>query len=304
MKVCTRCRELQGHHQFNKQKKSPDELSNWCKSCTNQYNRAKYQENLEKKRNKTNARRAARIQWLQQLKAHQKCVDCGQTYEPYCMDYDHLPNKGSKIKSVSRMVMDNVPKDKILEEINKCDLVCLLCHNKRTYIRFNETLGDHRKYRPHQQRNIDLINRFKNTTCTFCHQKYDICNMQIDHIDPATKLYDVCTLKSCKLEKLRSELDKCQVLCALCHRRKSILEQRDKKYHVRRAQPHQRRELFYDLVANSKECGLCYQIKDLLTFRINKKTSSGYDTYCKECFIEYKRKRRAFQKTQSVVIEK
>ena len=56
--------------------------------------------------------------------------------------------------------------------------------------------------------------------------------MQIDHMIPANKLYNVCDLKNYKLKILHDELEKCQVICALCHRRKSILEQKDNKYSV------------------------------------------------------------------------
>ena len=116
--------------------------------------------------------------------------------------------------------------------------------------------------------------------------------MQIDHIDPITKLYDVCDLKNYKEETLLAELAKCQVLCALCHRKKSILEQQDEKYSAPRAKPPKREELFWDPITNTKECGLCHQIKDVSLFRTRKDTSSGLDTYCKECFNEYRREKR------------
>jgi hypothetical protein len=208
------------------------------------------------------------------------------------MDYDHVPGRGEKIKGVSRMVLDNTSKEIILLEITKCDLVCLLCHNRRTHVRFDEVLGDDRKYRPHNIRNIDIINEFKNKPCAMCGQQYESFNMQIDHIDPTTKLYDVCDLKSRKLEILQAELTKCQVLCALCHRRKSIVEQQDDKYSAPREAAPKRQELFYDSVTNTKECGLCHEILDGALFRPNKKTVSGLDTYCKECFNEYRRERR------------
>lgn len=292
MKQCTKCLFFKDESEFSKHSEYLDGLSYWCRECWKEYRKKRYNSDLEGSRQYTNDKRAERISWFQELKSNTPCVDCGQIYEPYCMDYDHVPERGKKIKEVSRMVLDHAPKKIILEEIKKCDLVCLLCHNKRTYARFNEQSGMERAYPPHVQRNIGMINTFKAQQCAICGGRHEHYNMQIDHIDPTTKLYDVCQLKSCKMEKLLSELAKCQVLCALCHRRKSIIEQQGDKYSTPRPEPSKRQELFYDPIANTKECGLCHKIKNGVEFRSNKKTKSGLDTYCKECFNEYRRERR------------
>lgn len=288
MKQCTKCLIFKDENEFSKHSEYADGLSYWCRECWKVYRKKRYDVDLEGSRQYTNSKRAQRIQWFQELKANVPCADCGQIYEPYCMDYDHILEKGEKIKEVSRMVLDYTSKEVILEEIKKCELVCLLCHNRRTYSRF----GEDRKYRPHQQRNIEIINAFKSQPCVICGQRHEHYNMQIDHIDPAIKLYDVCQLKSRKVEILLAELVKCQVLCALCHRRKSIVEQQDDKYSAPREAPPKRQELFYDPITNTKECGLCHEILDGELFRPNKNMISGLDTYCKECFNEYRRERR------------
>lgn len=292
MKQCTKCLISKDEVEFSKHSEYSDGLSYWCRECWKEYRKKRYNSDLEESRQYTNDKRAKRISWFQELKSNTPCVDCGQIYEPYCMDYDHVPERGKKIKEVSRMVLDHTPKEIILEEIKKCDLICLLCHNKRTYARFNEQSGMARVYPPHVQRNIDIINEFKAHPCTICSKQYEYFNMQIDHIDPITKLYDVCNLKSRKLEILQTELAKCQVLCALCHRKKSITEQQDDKYSASREKAPKRIELFFDPATNTKECGRCHKIKNGPEFRVNKKMTSGLDTYCKECFNEYRRERR------------
>lgn len=292
MKQCTRCLNFKNENEFSAHSGYADGLSYWCRECLKQYRKSYREANLDSARQYNNDWRAERIKWFQDLKSNTPCVDCNKIYEPYCMDYDHVFERGPKLKNVSRMVLDNTPKETILEEIKKCDLVCLLCHNKRTYDRFNEALGENRKYRSHQQRNIDIINEFKNKPCAICNNQYISYNMQIDHIDPLTKLYDVCNLKNYKEETLQIELMKCQILCALCHRKKSITEQQDDKYSAPREKATKRIELFYDPFTNTKECGLCHEIKDSSEFRVNKKMTSGLDTYCKGCFNEYRRERR------------
>jgi len=120
--------------------------------------------------------------------------------------------------------------------------------------------------------------------------------MQFDHIDPTNKLHNICQLKSCKVERLLDELTKCQVLCALCHREKSIKEQLDNKYSNLRIKPIKRKKLFYDLNANEKECGLCHIIKNGNEFR---KRKFGLNTYCKKCFNEYRRNNRHNKKVSN-----
>jgi len=57
------------------------------------------------------------------------CVDCGRLLAPECMDFDHRDDS-AKIANISRM--SSVSFDKVLAEIQKCDLVCANCHRLRT----------------------------------------------------------------------------------------------------------------------------------------------------------------------------
>lgn len=61
---------------------------------------------------------------IKQLKSN-PCMDCGKTYPPECMDFDHV--RGTKISDVS-----SLRTTKALEEIKKCELVCAVCHRLRT----------------------------------------------------------------------------------------------------------------------------------------------------------------------------
>ena len=59
------------------------------------------------------------------------CVDCGQTYPPCVMDFDHV--RGVKLRSVGQLVDASI--SKLMAEIEKCDLVCSNCHRIRTFHR-------------------------------------------------------------------------------------------------------------------------------------------------------------------------
>ena len=68
------------------------------------------------------------------------CSDCGVTFPPECMDFDHL--NGDKIESVSNLLRDRGIKAARAESA-KCDLVCANCHRIRTRKRAKDGKANH-----------------------------------------------------------------------------------------------------------------------------------------------------------------
>jgi hypothetical protein len=67
------------------------------------------------------------------------CIDCGLSFHPAAMDFDHL---GDKLGNVSRLI-NRASWARIEQEIAKCDLVCSNCHRIRTYNRLvNNGISD------------------------------------------------------------------------------------------------------------------------------------------------------------------
>lgn len=56
------------------------------------------------------------------------CTDCGQTFPPECMDFDHV--RGEKFSDVGKMY--DYSEELLKAEIAKCELVCANCHRTRT----------------------------------------------------------------------------------------------------------------------------------------------------------------------------
>ena len=54
--------------------------------------------------------------------------------------------------------------------------------------------------------------------CSSVHQ------LEFDHIDPATKSYTIASRPSASNVKFWAEIAKCQLLCSVCHKRKSKLD--------------------------------------------------------------------------------
>lgn len=61
------------------------------------------------------------------------CTDCGTEYPFYVMQFDHV--RGEKKFDIANAVWGYVSMSALLEEIEKCEVVCSNCHAIRTYTR-------------------------------------------------------------------------------------------------------------------------------------------------------------------------
>jgi hypothetical protein len=87
--------------------------------------------NAEWSRVNTPRLQKAKRAWLDDFKRG-PCLDCGKSYPPVVMDFDHV--RGAKVAGVSSMLR-RCAYDAIVAEIAKCDLVCANCHRLRTFKR-------------------------------------------------------------------------------------------------------------------------------------------------------------------------
>lgn len=78
------------------------------------------------------AERKRRLEKVWEIKSV-PCADCGNSFHPYAMDFDHRDFK-SKSANISDMIAKSRPWALIMEEIAKCDIVCANCHRLRTFL--------------------------------------------------------------------------------------------------------------------------------------------------------------------------
>jgi hypothetical protein len=160
------------------------------------------------------------------------CLDCGKSYEPFCMDFDHV---GEKRSDISSMVRNTYSLEAILREISKTELVCVICHRDRSYrrTRSKESELSQNKYAIKTRKRLaelrQIVYSAKSKPCVTCGASYDPWLMDLDHVDGA-KVMHVAAMagKNASKPDLVSEIAKCQVLCALCHRRKSSKDEIDR----------------------------------------------------------------------------
>ena len=67
--------------------------------------------------------------WLHGYKVGKGCADCGYNEHPAALQFDHIED--NKVGNVSTMA-GSYGFHKILEEIEKCEVVCANCHSVRT----------------------------------------------------------------------------------------------------------------------------------------------------------------------------
>lgn len=71
-----------------------------------------------------------------------------------------------------------------------------------------------------------VLDYLKNHPCEMCNES-DPVVLEFDHIEPSEKIKTIAKLLSghAGWTRIKSEIDKCRVLCANCHRRHTYIQQ-------------------------------------------------------------------------------
>jgi hypothetical protein len=93
--------------------------------------REHYQNNKEKYYAASKAARQRKFERMAELKSG-PCTDCGVSYPPYVMQWDHIGT--DKVANVSKLMITKGWQT-VLAEVAKCELVCANCHMERTHLR-------------------------------------------------------------------------------------------------------------------------------------------------------------------------
>jgi hypothetical protein len=95
---------------------------------------SKDKDNVARRQRERYARQAER---MRKIKTDAGCMDCGYNEHHAGLEFDHRePRLGGK--TVSQLLGRGW--DTVLAEIAKCDVVCAICHNIRTFERLQASL--------------------------------------------------------------------------------------------------------------------------------------------------------------------
>lgn len=134
IKQCCKCLLIKSVGEFHWRNKKAGTLKAWCKTCVKEYDKiiqSKPDYN-EQKRVKNNKRRRNNRQFIIEYLTKHHCIDCGEDRIP-CLQFDHKDDV-DKVNNVSCMMNNSL--QKIIDEINKCDVRCANCHAIRTSKQF------------------------------------------------------------------------------------------------------------------------------------------------------------------------
>lgn len=223
-----------------------------------------------------------------------KCEKCG-CEEPECLDFHHLIDKNDEIARLKYSRMSILEK-----EVEKCILLCANCHSELHYE--NSRNGQNRH---------NVLKSLNRTRCEEC--KYsgeNLSSLDFHHKDPFQKDFGIsqfaCRQVSVNIQKLEDELNKCEVLCRNCHRKrhfdykfykenKYIIEQKIKNHKEIQSKINRKKIIeLYEKGRTQKEIrellncskGTISGIFQELGIRKERKRKT-YTKNCKQCGIEF-----------------
>ena len=138
MKTCSICKILKIETDFYYRDKRTNKLHAQCKSCYNLKRKETYKQHYHTYKSEYRERAIIRnrrlkdllrVKTLEYLK-DKSCVMCGMS-DPRVLDFDHI-NPTTKSFGIARALHNIMAWEKVLAEIEKCQILCANCHRIKT----------------------------------------------------------------------------------------------------------------------------------------------------------------------------
>ncbi|WP_089788608.1 homing endonuclease associated repeat-containing protein [Natronobacterium haloterrestre] len=150
-------------------------------------------------------RRRSRLRsWLNGIKRERACSRCHEDTAA-CLDFHHV-DTAAKEMAVGKMVTFGYGKERLREEIEKCEVLCANCHRQ---LHFTQPDDERRRW---------VHDRKRSAGCNRCGESDSAC---LDyHHDNERKEASITRLiaDGRTKDRIRAEMERCTVLCANCHR--------------------------------------------------------------------------------------
>lgn len=132
------CKQVKPLSSFGWKNKAKGRRRSYCDECQKTYLRNHYQENKPYYKNKAKVRNKKTKdenydKLYEYLRSH-PCVECGED-EIILLEFDHISTV-DKVDAVTELVRGAYSWAAVQKEIDKCRVLCLSCHRRRTAKQF------------------------------------------------------------------------------------------------------------------------------------------------------------------------
>lgn len=153
-KTCINCEETKPLTGFNKKKSQASGYNPQCRECVNKgrankrlelkaagitpRNDTYNKENRERINAWRTEKRKETRDFIRSLKIGRPCDMCGGLFPPVAMDWDHLDPAKKSFEICQEGIREMYSQERLLEEIDKCRLICANCHRVHSAIQRGE----------------------------------------------------------------------------------------------------------------------------------------------------------------------
>jgi len=166
--------------------------------------------------------------------------------------------------------------------------ICKECHKKKIKRwRKDNPEREKRMHKKTAQRSYKYIREEKlNKSCSKCGKIYPQCVMDFNHLQLNTKVANISKLYEKKISRIQTEIAKCELICANCHRDETFTRETEIDTNKNRIYKPKINEIPILLASDPvKFCAKCQTSKHVNNFTLLK---TGYrHSYCKTCLRQY-----------------
>ena len=127
-RICCMCKVEKPCEDFLWKNKSKGIRHYQCRECYKLVRKKSYESNREYYLNKNIKKKNQNRDWFLEYKKDKSCLICNES-ETVCLDFHHK-NENEKFTELSKMKYSTYSLNKIIEEIDKCVILCSNCHRK------------------------------------------------------------------------------------------------------------------------------------------------------------------------------
>jgi hypothetical protein len=129
-KICRGCNQSKDIRSFYRHRAK-------CKKChrktTKAQSAANYLKNKQAYFKRSNAALRKIVEFVRAYKHLKPCADCKVPHPYWRLDFDHLPGNKKMFNLAYAKKVGSMKR--VIEEIQKCEVVCANCHRDRTHMR-------------------------------------------------------------------------------------------------------------------------------------------------------------------------